>query len=129
MVVDTSAVLAIFQREAECAAFVRAIAEASSVRLSAVSYVECATVIASRYGAKGEAWFDSFLAESNAEIVPVDVATARHARRAYAVFGKGRHPAGLNLADVFAYVLAKTSNAPLLFKGEDFARTDVAAAV
>jgi len=129
MVVDTSAVLAIFQREAECAAFARAISKASGVRISAVNYVECATVIESRYGARGEAWFDSFLAESNAEIVPVDITTARRARRAYAVFGKGRHPAGLNLADVFAYVLAKSLNAPLLYKGGDFARTDVVSAL
>jgi ribonuclease VapC len=129
MVIDTSAVLAIFQQEAECIVFARTIADAIKVRLCAVNYVECATVIESRYGPKGKEWFDGFLTDSDIELAPVDIDTANRARRAYATFGKGRHPAGLNLADVFAYALAKSLNEPLLFKGGDFAKTDIAAAV
>ncbi|MEI9931308.1 MAG: type II toxin-antitoxin system VapC family toxin [Rhizomicrobium sp.] len=129
MVIDTSAVLAIFQQEAECPVFARAIADAVRVWLCAINYVECATVIESRHGPRGKEWFDGFLTDGHIDIAPVDIDTANRARRAYATFGKGRHPAGLNLADVFAYALAKSLNEPLLFKGEDFAKTDIASAV
>jgi len=129
MVIDTSAVLAILQQEAECIPFARAVSDAPRVWLSAVNFVECATVIESRFGARGEAWFDSFLAESNIEIAPVDAVFAKRARRAYAIFGRGYNPAKLNLADVFAYVLAKSLGEPLLFKGDDFRLTDVTPAL
>lgn len=72
----------------------------------------------------GEA-FDDFLKAAGIEIAPVTAEQARLARQAYRRFGKGRHPAALNLGDCFAYALAVAEGEPLLFKGEDFARTDL----
>jgi len=125
MVIDTSAVLAIFLREPERDVFARRIWAAPQPAISAVNYVETATVIASRRGASGEKWFDEFMLEERIEIAPVTLDVATRARRAYALYGKGNHAARLNLGDVFAYALAKSLNQPLLFKGDDFRKTDV----
>ena len=129
MVIDSSAILAILQQEPECVAFARAIADAPRALLSAVNYVECATVIESRFGPKGNSWFDDFLSDGRVEIVSIDVAIAKRARRAYSIYGRGYHRAQLNLADVFAYALAKSLGEPLLFKGDDFRLTDVTPAL
>lgn len=127
MVVDTSAVVAILLDEVEGQRFAERLAEAGGAVLSAASYVELRIIARSR-GERGEIEVDGTLLDCGIEIVPVTVSQARLAAAAFARFGKGRHPASLNLGDCFAYSLAKERNEPLLFMGNDFSRTDVAAA-
>lgn len=128
MVIDTSAILAVLLNEPEAPDLERRIA-ADPVRLiSAATLVETAIVIESRLGDAGGREFDLWLHRLDAETVPVDAEQADMARRAWRRFGKGRHPAGLNYGDCFAYALAATRGEPLLFKGGDFSRTDLTAA-
>jgi ribonuclease VapC len=129
MIVDTSALMAILFAEPDAERFATAIAEATICRVSAGSFVEAAVVIESH--SKGGAGYqlDALLREAKIKIEPVTEAQAHVARQAFLDFGKGRHPAGLNFGDCFAYALAKSTGEPLLFKGSDFARTDVLAAL
>lgn len=83
-------------------------------------------VVETRLGDRAGRELDLFVHEAGIDIVPVDREQAKIARRAWRRFGKGQHPARLNLGDCFAYALAKTTGEPLLFKGADFAKTDVA---
>lgn len=129
MVIDTSALLVILQDEPERGAFVDAIEAADSCSMSVASLLETSLVIESRFGAEGSRDLDQFVEKAGIELVPVDLEQVRVARHAYARFGKGRHRAGLNFGDCFAYALARTRGEPLLFKGDDFARTDVESAV
>lgn len=125
MVVDTSALLAILFDEAEGRTFADAL-EAASVRaLSVVSFVEASLVVEVRVGAAGVRLLDELIEAAGLELVAVDVVQARAARSAFERFGKGRHVAALNFGDCFSYALARTLDEPLLFKGDDFARTDV----
>ena len=125
MVIDPSAVLAILQNEPERAAFNAAIAAAEQRRLSAASLVELSIVMEARFGIEGQNDLDLFLATANIVIVPFNADQAQIARSAFSRFGKGRHPAGLNLNDCYSYALAQICAAPLLFKGHDFGLTDV----
>jgi ribonuclease VapC len=125
MVVDSSALLAILQDERERRAFNEAIEAAASRALSVVNFVEVSIVVETRFGAAGLREFDLFLERAGIELVGVDPEQAGLAREAFSRFGKGRHPAGLNLGDCFAYALARSRGEPLLFKGEDFPRTDL----
>jgi ribonuclease VapC len=125
MIIDTSALLAILQDEAERRSFNEAIEAADSRRLSAASFVEASIVIDARFGAEGLRSLDRFIELAGIEIVPVDVEQARTAREAYLRFGKGRHRAALNFGDCFSYALATSLREPLLFKGSDFGHTDV----
>jgi ribonuclease VapC len=126
MVLDTSALLAILLNEPEAAAFARAI-EADPVRLlSAANLVETGIVIEARVGEAGGRELDLLLHKAAIEVVAVDAAHAELGRHAYREFGKGRHAAGLNYGDCFAYALAQFTGEPLLFKGDDFSKTDVA---
>ena len=128
MVLDTSAILAILELEPEAEVFSLAI-EAADVRLvSAATVVEAGMVLQARHGDPGATQLDRFLEKTAAEVVPVTLAHATLARQAFARYGKGRHPAGLNFGDCFTYALAKASGLPILFKGDDFARTDAASA-
>ena len=130
MILDTSAVVAILRNEPDAAAFARAVAEASERRLSAVNFVEAAVVIDGSRDPIASRRFDEFMREASIAIETVTEAQARIAREAYRDFGKGSsHPARLNFGDCFAYALAKALREPLLYKGEDFARTDVASAL
>jgi ribonuclease VapC len=129
MIVDTSALVAILFYEEDSEKYARAIAEAESRRMSAASFVETATVIEAQTRTEGSSQFDAFIRRARITIEPVTEEQAYLARQAYLDFGKGRHPAGLNFGDCFAYALAKATGEPLLFKGEDFAKTDVEAAV
>lgn len=129
MVLDTSALLAILQDEPERRAFNEAIEQADSRSLSTASFVEVSLVIEARHGADGLADLDLFLAKAEIELVPVDVEQAHAGRRAFSRYGRGRHPAGLNFGDCFSYALAEVLGEPLLFKGDDFAQTDVEPAV
>ena len=128
--VDTSALIAIMRHEPEEEAFSRVIAHASPCLLSAVSLHETCLVLAGRKRDE-EDWhvLDTFVESAAFEIVPFDTALARLARDAFLRFGKGRHPAGLNLCDCASYALARQRGAPLLYKGGDFARTDIASAL
>jgi ribonuclease VapC len=128
MVVDTSAVMAVLQHEPEAEAFARAI-EADPVRLiSAVSLLEAGMLVEVRKGKAGCLELDNLLLRARLEVVPFDAEQAQLARLAFRRYGKGRHPAGLNFGDCAVYALATTRGEHLLFKGEDFARTDVEAA-
>ena len=125
MIVDTSAITAILFGEAEEDRFLDALVAAPKVRISAATLVEATMVIEGRGGTDMGDVIDSLLAEMGAEICPVTAETARIARDGWRRFGKGNHPAKLNLGDCFAYALAVERGEPLLFKGDDFARTDV----
>lgn len=126
MVVDTSALLAVLQDEAERRVFNEAMEAADSVAMSVASFVETSIVIEVRHGAEGLRALDRFVDRAGIAIAGVDLEQGKVARDAFSRFGKGRHPAGLNFGDCFAYALAKVLGEPLLFKGEDFAQTDVA---
>lgn len=125
MVIDPSALLAVLQDEPERRAFNEAIEAATDRWLSAASFVELSIVMEARLGAEGIRNLDLFLATAGIELVAFDVSQARIGREAFRRFGKGRHPAGLNLGDCFSYALARIKNEPLLFKGNDFTQTDV----
>jgi ribonuclease VapC len=94
-------------------------------RISAASFVEASIVAESRLGDQGLRQCDSFFRTSRISIEPVTEEQALLARQAYSDYGEGRHPAGLNLGDCFAYALAKSTGEPLLFKGDDFLQTDI----
>jgi ribonuclease VapC len=127
--VDSSALVAIIRREPEADAFLRIIAAAEGCLPSPVTVLETSMVLAGRIGdAAYWAGLDALIARAGMQIVPMDAGQAEEARRAFLRFGKGRSPAALNLGDRAAYALAATRNVPLLFKGEDFARTDILAA-
>ena len=125
MIVDTSAIIAILRDERDAAAFAEAIAKASRRSLSAATFVESAAVIDGSNDPIASRRFDDLLREAQFVIEPVTEVQARVARDAYRDFGKGRHRAGLNFGDCFAYALARVSGEPLLFKGDDFKHTDV----
>lgn len=127
MVIDTSAIVAIAFDEPEARSIEQAIADEPVRLVSAATVVEAAMVIESRYGETGGRELDLWLVRIGADIVPVDAYQAEEARRAWRRFGKGRHPAGLNYGDCFSYALAKARGVPLLFKGDDFGRTDIVA--
>jgi len=125
MVIDTSALLAIFLAEPERASFLSKIMEAETRRISAANLFETGIVLEARKGEAAGREFDLFAVRANLEIVPVDNEQVEIARSAWRKYGKGRHPAALNFADCFAYALAKLFAEPLLAKGGDFGRTDI----
>ena len=128
MVLDTSALIAVLLDESDAAVFRLAI-EADPVRLlSAATLVETSIVIEARVGEAGGRELDRLLQKADVEVVAVDAEQAELARHAFRKFGKGRHSASLNYGDCFSYALAESRGEPLLFKGGDFAKTDVAAA-
>jgi ribonuclease VapC len=129
MIVDTSAVLAILFAEDDAELFARALAQADTRRMSAANFVEAAIVVDAQTKDRGSRQFDAFCRRAGLVIEPVTEEQAQVARQAYADFGKGRHPAGLNFGDCFAYALAKVAGEPLLFKGKDFRKTDVTSAL
>lgn len=125
MVIDSSAVVAILLEEPEASVFAKAIA-ADTVRLmSAVSAFEAAIVVEARKGEAGGREFDLLLHRTRIELVPFRAEHLELTRWAWRRFGKGRHSAGLNLGDCFSYALAKSLGEPLLFKGNDFSKTDI----
>ncbi|MYE47423.1 MAG: type II toxin-antitoxin system VapC family toxin [Chloroflexi bacterium] len=128
MIVDTSAIIAILFGEADSDHYDRAIAAAPNCHMSVANFIEATIVLESREGIGAGHEFDAYLEESGIELVPVTVEQARAARRAWQRFGRGNHPAALNLGDCFAYALAEATGEPLLYKGEDFALTDIPAA-
>lgn len=129
MVIDTSAVVAILFGEVDQLRYAAAIESAPSRIVSAVTRVELAFVVEGRKGAAGRALLEEFFDLSGTETVAVTPGQAEFAIDAFRRFGKGRHPAGLNIGDCFSYALAKAADQPLLFKGDDFARTDIRSAL
>jgi ribonuclease VapC len=125
MVIDTSALAAIFFHEPERDAFRDAILAASSRLISAATVLEAGMVIEGRRGGGAGREFDLFIVRAQIQIVPIDAELAELARSAWRKYGKGRHPAGLNFGDCFSYALAKSTGEPLLAKGADFADTDI----
>jgi len=128
MILDTSAVLAILQDEPERRRFNQAIEGAATVRISAATFVEVSIVVEARFGAQGLRDLDRLLELANVATESVDTVQARAARDAFSRYGRGRHAAGLNFGDCFSYALARVFGESLLYKGEDFARTDITAA-
>lgn len=129
MIVDSSALLAILFNESDAETFARAITGAATCRISAATFVEVAIVVEAQTRADGSRQFDAFFRRAGIVIEPVTEEHAHIARQAYTDFGKGRHRAGLNFGDCFAYALAKATGETLLFKEEDFPKTDISSAI
>ena len=129
MILDSSAILAILFGEEDMEVYEAAIAATTVRRLSAANYLEVSILVESRGARQGVEHLDALLERAAIEVVPVTVDQVHAARCAWRQFGKGNHPAGLNYGDCFAYALAVTTGEPLLFKGDDFARTHIVSAV
>lgn len=128
IIIDTSALVAILNREPERTAFFQAIIAADRCLVSAVTYQEAGHVLFARHGVNGLYDLEDFLALIKAEIIPHDMHLAALALEAFRRYGKGIDPkARLNFCDCAVYALAKAMQAPLLFKGDDFTATDVQA--
>jgi ribonuclease VapC len=128
MVLDTSAVVAILEDEPERRSFVRALARAADPLISAATLFECSIVMHGRAGDRAIERLDELLLSAGVRCVALDVSHVHAAREAWTRYGKGRSPAALNFGDCFSYALAVTTSRPLLFKGHDFAQTDVISA-
>jgi ribonuclease VapC len=129
MVVDSSAIIAILRQEPGWERLHDALLGAEAPVISAASVVETSIVVESAAGKAGIDKLDALLDAAAIAIVPFDAAQVALARDGFRRFGKGRHPAGLNFGDCLCYALARQRGEPLLFKGDDFARTDVEAAL
>jgi len=127
MIVDTSAMVAILYREPEAADFARLIHDAEVCRISVANYVELSMVIESQLGPEVMRQTEVFFRRSGVVIEPVTIDQGELARQAFLDFGKGRHKAGLDFGDCFAYALAKATGESLLFKGAHFSQTDILA--
>ncbi len=125
IVADTSAFMAILKNEPNADDYRSTLLEADKVLISAATAVEMHIVITARLGEPGILRLNRLLSHPLFEIVDLDQAQMVIANLAYERFGKGRHPAKLNYGDLFSYALAKHRNLPLLFKGNDFSKTDI----
>lgn len=125
MVIDSSALLAIFLAEAERDQFFKTIISTANKSVSVATVLETSMVLESRKGEVAGKELDLFISSANIQIVPADLEQLRLARIAFRRYGKGRHPAALNFGDCFTYALAKALDEPLLAKGSDFPKTDV----
>jgi ribonuclease VapC len=126
MIVDTSALIAILRKEPGYQSFIETLLTTDRVRISAATLLE-SRMVATRD--KGLAELAELLVTLDAEIVGVDQAQGDIAFQGFLRYGKGQDPAGLNFGDCFSYALAKAYGEPLLFKGDDFPRTDIDAAI
>jgi ribonuclease VapC len=130
IVVDSSALIAILHRAPEADSFLQVIAAADGCLLSSVSVLETSMVLAGRTGdAASWAELDALIARAAIQVVAQNAELAEEAREAFLRYGRGRHPAGLNLGDCASYAVAKGRSLPLLFKGNDFPKTDLMAAI
>ena len=125
MVIDTSAVIAILFGEPKAESFARALADDPKRLMSAFNVLETGIVVEAKKGESGGRELDLLLHRARIEIVSMNEDQVELARSAWRNYGKGNHPAGLNIGDCCAYALAKYAGEPLLFKGEDFSQTDV----
>lgn len=129
MTLDTSALVAVLFGEPEADAFTRLIHDAERCLISAGNFLELSIVIERQAGPEAARQCDMFFRRAGIIIEPFTVEQAHIARQAFHDFGKGRHGAGLNFGDCFAYALSKVTGEPLLYKGNDFRKTDVAGAL
>jgi len=129
MVIDSSALLTILFGESDAGDFIDALANPGRKFMSSINKLEASIVVEARKGEAGSAALARLLATVEVETIPFDSGQAEIAMAAWRRFGKGRHPAGLNLGDCAAYALASTLNDSLLYKGVDFSKTDVAPAL
>jgi ribonuclease VapC len=129
MILDTSALVAVLLGEPEADAYTRLIHDAGRCLISAGTFLELSIVIERQAGPEAARQCDMFFRRAGIIIEPFTVEQAHIARQAFHDFGKGRHRAGLNFGDCFAYALAKITGEPLLFKGKDFKKTDIVAAL
>lgn len=127
MILDTSALVAILYGEPEAERFARHIHAADVCRISVANHVELSIVVERQLGPEGLRQADAFIRRAGVTMEPVTLEHGELARQAFLDFGKGRHKAALNFGDCFAYALARATGEPLLFKGGDFALTDVRA--
>jgi ribonuclease VapC len=125
MILDTSALAAILFGEPEAALFTQLIHAADRCLMSAANFLELSIVLEAQIGSDAGRQCDVFFRRAGIIIEPFTVDQAHLARQAFLDFGKGRHAAGLNFGDCFSYALAKITGEPLLFKGEDFKKTDI----
>lgn len=128
MVIDSSALVAILRNEPERQVFLDLIGSDPIRSVSAAFFVETCVVILSKQGERGVETVQDLINAASLAVVPFDLIQARIAAEAFRRFGKGRHPAGLNFGDCFFYALADATGEPLLFKGRDFAQTDLRSA-
>lgn len=125
IVVDTSALIAILNKEPDALIYAEAIAEADPPLISAATLVELNIVMLNRHGVKAAQIVDKLIQEGGFQVESFTIQHAELARDAYARYGKGQQAAGLNYGDCFSYALAKATGLPLLFKGQDFSKTDI----
>lgn len=125
MIVDSSALLAVVLGEEDAEEFLSVLTSADELAMSAASLVEAGVVAQTRQGEEALSDLHALLADLECEVLAFDEEQAQVALKAWARFGKGRHPAGLNLGDCFSYAAAQQLGRPLLFKGDDFLQTDV----
>ena len=125
MVIDTSAVVAILFQEPEAARIARAMEQDPVRIISAANWLESQIVMSAKLGQPGGAMLDNLFRELRIEIATLDAVHVQAALSAWQAYGKGRHPAGLNLGDCCAYATAQVRNQKLLFKGHDFGATDI----
>jgi ribonuclease VapC len=129
VILDTSPLVAILAEEPDSERYIGAISRAPRCRISAGNFLELSIVIEAQFGADVLRQCDALFRRVGILIEPVTADQVHVARQAFHDFGKGRHPAGLNFGDCFAYALAKTLGEPLLFKGDDFKKTDITSAL
>jgi ribonuclease VapC len=127
MVIDTSALVAILLDEPDARRYAAAIDAARTRLISAASVLETAIVLERRSGAQSAANLDRVIQRAGIQVAAVTPSQVEIAREGFRRFGKGRHPASLNFGDCFSYALARSEGEPLLFKGDDFSKTDVVA--
>jgi ribonuclease VapC len=127
VILDTSSVVAVLAQEADAERYIHAISHASICRISAANFVELTIVLEAQHGPEVVRQCEALFRRVGVVIEPVTLDQAHLARQAYLDFGRGRHAAGLNFGDCFAYALSKATAEPLLFKGCDFSKTDVEA--
>ena len=125
MIIDSSALIAILMGEQEAARFSRAIAEDSRRYISTFSLLETGIVIEARKGESGGRELDLLIHRAQIETIPFTQDQYEAARKAWREYGRGNHPAGLNIGDCCSYALSRITGEPLLFKGEDFSKTDI----
>ena len=128
IVVDSSALVAIFFHEKEEHEFRRVIQAADSCTLTAANYMESLMVLEGKTPDHAKELLDAFMAETSMVVAPIKKDLVEKAFEAFLRYGKGRHKAALNICDCFSYALAKSLHAPLLFKGDDFSHTDIESA-
>lgn len=126
MILDTSAVVAVVQQEPGFERVLAELAAEPEPAIGAPTLAECGIVLEAKLGVRGRTLLGRFLQETQTAVLPFDDAHWDVAVEAYARFGKGRHPAGLNFGDCLTYAVASLAGEPLLALGDDFRRTDLA---